>query len=59
MSNCRSSRSLRPTARLAGSGLFGSLLSRNKPKQREELKTEVCTDQQLLYGGVYEVYKSI
>ena len=58
MSTCRSTRPFRPTARLAGSGLFGSLLSRNKPKQREELKTEVCTDRWLLCGLVQAYTKA-
>ena len=39
--SCRSSRPVRPVARMGGSGLLGSLLSRKKPKQREELKSEV------------------
>ena len=35
------SHSVRPSARVGAGGLFSTLLRRNKPKQREELKSEV------------------
>lgn len=42
------SHSVRPSAKVGAGGLFSTLLRRNKPKQREELKSEVLAGYWLL-----------